>query len=283
MSSQPSNESGAAFLLLVLGLMLVMGAAAALMAAAVPLATHQSLVLAQQQYLQRARERLTNWYKTQAVLLDSTGSGSASPVPASGLLAAAGISERWNAQAFVSSEQCMAVSQGQLCYRNIWVAVPATSGPPPTLSNNRFQPGTAQYIEVSGQPIESLLYRQSLNQLDRIVTRIDAGYSAHEASGGVHNINLDWFTPHSCGGAQNGAGPFNCSGGGFVPISAIFSSTRGSKSFAAGNSARNAWHLTITANNSGAPANDITSPYTMVLKSPLPWGGSLLATAVEPM
>lgn len=280
MSLQRNDESGAAFLLFVLGLMLVMISSVAFMQAEVPLATHQSLVQAQQQYLQRARQRLNTWYKTQAVVLDASGNGSASPVPASGLLAAAGISERWNAQAFVSTEQCLAASQGNICYRNIWVAVPATSGTPPTLANNVFQPGTAQYIEVSGQPIESLLYRQSLDQLDHIVTRIDAGYSGYEAAGGVHNINVDWFAPppSSGCGVPGGVGPFGCSGGGFAPVSAIFPS-----SFSAGNSAVNAWGMTVTANNSGSPASDTATPYTMALESPLPWGGDILATAVEPM
>ncbi len=280
MSSRPNDESGAAFLLFVLGLMLVMGSVVAYMAAEVPVATHQSLVLSQQHYLQRARQRLIAWYKTQAVVLDAAGNGSTSPVPASGLLAAAGISERWNAQAFVSTEQCMAASQGSICYRNIWVAVPATSGTPPTLVNNIFQPGAAQYVEVSGQPIESLLYQHSLDQLDRIVTRIDAGYSAYEAAGGVHDINVDWFAPppDSGCGVPSGVGPFNCSGGGFAPVAAVFPG-----SFLAGNSARNAWGMTITANNSGSPASDTATPYTMALESPLPWGGSLLATAVEPL
>ena len=280
MSSRPNNESGAAFLLFVLGLMLVMGSTVVLMASEVPIATHQSLVLAQQQYLHRARERLITWYKTQAALLDSAGSGSVSPVSASGLFAAAGINERWNAQAFISTEQCQTATQGQLCYRNIWVAVPATSGAAPTLTNNVFQPGSSQYIEVSGQPIESLLYRQSLDQLDRLVTRIDAGYAAYESSGGVHNINLDWFAPapNSGCGVPNGVGPFNCSGGGFESISNVIPS-----SFTAGNRATNAWGLPVTANNSGSPANDVANPYTMVLESALPWGGSLLATAVEPM
>lgn len=280
MSSRPSNESGAAFLLFVLGLMLVMGATVALMAAAIPITTHQSLIVAQQQYLQRARVQLIHWYETQAVALDGAGNGSASPIPASGLLAAAGIRERWNAQAFVSTEQCMTVSQGKLCYRNIWVAVPAASGTPPVLVNNMLQPGAAQYIEVSGQPIESHLYRRSLDQLDHLVTRIDAGYAGFEAAGGIHNINVDWFAPPASTGCgvPNGIGPFNCSGGGFAPVSAVFPS-----SFMAGNSASNAWGLTITANNSGTPANAAASPYTMTLASPLPWGGNILATAVEPM
>ncbi len=280
MSLRRSDESGAAFLLFVLGLMLVMVATMAFMEAEVPVTTHQSLILAQQQYLQRARQRLIHWYETQAVALDSAGSGSASPVPSSGLLAAAGVSERWNAQAFVSTEQCLAASQGSICYRNIWVAVPATSGAAPALVNNVLQPGAAQYTEVSGLPIESLLYRRSLDQLDRIVTRIDAGYSGYEAAGGVHNINVDWFAPPSGSGCgvPNGVGPFNCSGGGFAPVSAVFPG-----SFMAGNSATNAWGLTITANNSGAPASDAASPYTMALASPLPWGGDILATAVEPM
>lgn len=276
MSSRPNNESGAAFLLFVLGLMLVVGSTVMLMASQVLVATHQSLVLAQQQYLQRAGQRLITWYKTQAVLLDSAGGGSSSPVPASGLFAAAGISERWNAQAFISTEQCQSMSQGELCYRNIWMAIPATSGAAPALVNNVFQPASSQYIEVSGQPIESMLYRQSIDQLDRIVTRIDAGYSGYEAAGGVHNINVNWFAPQGC--VPSGAGPFNCSGGGFAPVSAIIPG-----SFVAGNSASNAWGLTITANNSGSPASYIATPYTMVLESPLPWGGSLLATAVEPM
>ncbi|EGQ63793.1 hypothetical protein GGI1_21639, partial [Acidithiobacillus sp. GGI-221] len=45
------------FLLFVLGLMLVMVATMAFMEAEVPVTTHQSLILAQQQYLQRARQR----------------------------------------------------------------------------------------------------------------------------------------------------------------------------------------------------------------------------------
>ena len=276
--NKPNQESGIATILLVLAIMALLSTVIALAVAHQDLDSHASLQHDQLVYLQRAQKSLRHWYVSNAGAFDAGGAGSTSPWNASQILAMSGAQVRWNAKLFVSGEQCLAAAQGNICYHTLWFAVPDVAGPAPSLNGNNFNPGNAQYVSVSGERIESALYNRSMGQLNDMAATLQAAYNSYSQSSAIHNSNIDWFAPSGC--TPSGSGPFQCSNGGYIDLSQFLSGSGIASRF----NGANAWGLPVLANNSSNPANDVASPFTMILQSPLPWmGETLQATIVQPL
>lgn len=278
-SARTADESGIAAILLVVVIMLLVTALFSAFIARIELHTHQALEQAQRNYLANAQTALRNWYAEHASELDAGGSGSTLPFPGQEILAKAGVAENWNAELFVSNEQCIPTAQAELCYHTLWLAVPAVAGAAPSFQGGQFNPGAGQYVSVSGQSIETALYNRAENQLTDVTSMLEEGFAASESAGGVHDANLDWFAPPGCG--TDGDGPFAaCSNNGyngFIPWSSYLSGS----GFSSPGSNQNAWGLPVQVNNSVSPANDTSPPYAVEIESPLPWGGDISALVTE--
>ena len=274
-SARAADESGIAAILLVIVIMLLVTALFSAFIARIELHTHQALEQAQRNYLANAQTALRNWYMEHASELDAGGSGSTLPFPAQEILDKAGVAENWNAELFVSNEQCIPTAQAELCYHTLWLAVPAVAGAAPSFQGGQFNPGAGQYVSVSGQSIETALYNRAENQLTDVTSMLEEGFAASESAGGVHDANLDWFAPPGCG--TDGDGPFACSNNGFISWSSYLSGS----GFGSPGSNQNAWGLPVQVNNSVSPANDTSPPYAVEIESPLPWGGDISALVTE--
>lgn len=270
------EEAGIAAILYVIVVMLFVSAVMSLIVARMDDLSHQKLLQTQALYLQHAQQQLQSWYQQNAAFMDN--GNSAPPFSASAILESAGIQSQWNAQLFVSDESCSTTDTAtKLCYRMLWLAVPAVSGAEPTYTNGVFQPGASQYVEISGEAIETALYNQALQQLHHFGTLLESGFAASESSGALHNVNVDWFAPNNCEGGI-GDGPFACSQGGFISWTDY---TQGSG--IAGTDGNNPWGIAVEVNNSGGDASDSATPYTVELQSPLPWGGALTTLISQPL
>ena len=274
-SARIADESGIAAILLVIVIMLLVTALFSAFIARIELHTHQALEQAQRNYLANAQTALRNWYTEHASEMDAGGSGSTLPFQAQEILAKAGVAENWNAELFVSNEQCIPTAQAQLCYHTLWLAVPAVAGPAPSLQGGQFNPGAAQYVSVSGRSIETAQYTRAENQLADMSSMLETGFAGAEGAGGVHDTNLDWFAPPGCG--ANGDGPFACSNSVFIPWSSYLSGS----GFGSPGYNQNAWGLPVQVNNPGGQANDTSPPYAVEIESPLPWGGDISALVTE--
>lgn len=285
MSLQPHSkssihkESGIAAILLVLVLMFFISAIFAGIIARMSLVSHQAVQQAKTRYLHNAQTQLSHWYSENAAALDAGGDNSSSPYSASEIMAQAGIQQQWNAQLFVSHEQCITANTSQgnkLCYRTLWFAIPSTAGHPPILQmGSVFMPFNATYVSVSGLTIETALYNQALTQISEMGDLLESMFAASTASGGVHDANLDWYAPQgqNCG---NGSGPWATCG--TYPWSAYIQN-----SGIAGSNGKNPWDLQVMVNDSTQPASNTAPPYTVELQSPLPWGGNISELITQPM
>lgn len=271
------REAGLSAILLVLVLMFFVGAVYASVIARMNLDSHQAFSQDKATYIQRAQAQLQHWYAENATIFDANGNGSASPFSASEILAQAGIQTRWNAQLFISTEQCIAAAQGNnICYHTLWLAVPSLSGAAPTLQNNQFQANGAVYVAVSGQAVETQHFNHAVTQITTLSTLLESGAASANASGGVHDANLDWFAPSGCG---NGDGPWPSGACGTMSWLAY---AQNSGLTAAGNG-DNPWGLSLAVTDSGGNANNTSAPYTIELQSPLPWGGAITQIVTEPL
>ncbi len=266
------SESGIAAILYVIVIMLFFSAVIISISARLDDVSHQRILQSQQTWLQQSRQQLESWYEQNASWVDAAGN-----LNGSSILSDAGIQPQWNAQLLTSGQICQTFSQGSLCYHTFWLAIPSMSSPPPTVSGSTFTANSAQYVSVSGESIESRLYHHALRQMQSMGTLLQSGFAASSSSGALHNDSLDWFAPSGC---QNGYGdgPFACSNGGFIDWNAYIQGTG-----LAGLSGNNPWGAAIQVNNSGGEASDTSTPFSVELQSPLPWGGYITSLVAQPL
>lgn len=255
-------ESGIAAIMLVLLIMAAVAGLIAMVFAHTALQSHQALLRNQQSYLDRGQSLLGNWYKANAAYV-FTSAGQATLQNSGALLQAAGIPEEWNATATESAETCTSQPGGgnPICYYNLTLSIP----------------GGNLSASISGETIEAKKFGQAVSQLDRMAAALQAGFSAFTASGGLHNTSLNWFAPPNCG--SNGSGPFACSNGGFMSLDGWLANS----GFGPESDGNNPWGVPVLAENDGGNANDQVSPYSIILESPLPWGGAIQQTVTQPL
>jgi hypothetical protein len=238
---------------------------------------------AQREFLARAQRRITRYYSANAAAMDANLNA---PWTGAQLLANAGVPSRWLVEAFVGARQSLPIDGGMatLDYRDVWLALPgnATGGPATTATldrtTNTFNPGTSPaWTEIHGETIEAALTVRAQKQLNRWGSRLTAMYAADTASDPGRNIGVDYWQPEGCG--PYGGGIITCTNGQFLSASNMGLSTAlGAQRI----SANNPWGLSLQISNT-VDANDTAPPYTLAIKSPLPWGGAIYATVTEPL
>ena len=238
---------------------------------------------AQRAFLTRAQQRVTAYYMEQAANMDANMNA---PWTGAQILAQAGVPLRWQVQAFVGTRQSTQIDGGTvtLDYRDIWLAMPGSdagnAATPPALNTatNTFAPGTSPaWTEIHGENIEDTLAVRAQQQMDRLSSRMTAMYAADTASDPGHNVGVDYWQPAGCG--PYGGGIITCTNGQFLPASTVGLSTAlGAQRV----SSNNPWGLALMVSNT-VDANDTAPPYTLIIESPLPWGGSMDATVTGPL
>ncbi len=237
---------------------------------------------AQRLFLARAQRRITRYYSSHAAAMDANLNA---PWTGAQLLVRAGVPTRWQVQAWVGTRQSTSIDSGTVMdYRDIWLALPgnAASGPAtlPTLNTttNTFNPGTSPaWTEIHGENIEAALAVRAQQQLNRLNSRLTAMYAADTASDPGRNIGVDYWQPSGCG--PYGGGIIACTNEQFLPASTVgLSVALGAQRVGT----NNPWGLPLMISNT-VDANDTAPPYTMVIESPLPWGGSINATVTGPL
>jgi len=234
-------------------------------------------------YLERAKNRITRFYAAHAAAMDTNA---AAPWSDAQILISADVPLRWQVQVFIGGRQSVTVGGGSttMDYRDIWLALPGTAqggqAQPASLDTgtNTFLPGTSPaWTEVSGEAIENGLYVRAQRQLTRLGARLTAMYAADLATDGNHNIGVDDWQPTGCG--PYGGGVIACTNGQFVPVSTLNVTTAlGAQRI----DTDNPWGEPLLASNT-VDANTTAPPYTIILQSPLPWGGNLTNTIAEPI
>lgn len=233
-------------------------------------------------YLARAKARMTRFYAAHAAAVDANA---AAPWSGAQLLALANVPPRWQVTAFIGGRQSITVGGATtIDYRDIWLALPGVAhGGPAQLASldtgtNTFLPGTSPaWTEVSGEAIEDALYVRAQRQLTRLGARLTAMYAADLATDGNHNIGVDDWQPVGCG--PYGGGVIACTNGQFVSASTLhFAAALGAQRI----NTDNPWGEPLMASNT-VDANTTAPPYTIVLQSPLPWGGNLTSAITEPI
>lgn len=266
------SQSGVAAILYVIVIMLLFAAVIVSISARLNDVSHQRILQTQQEWLHHSRQQLQSWYEQNAAWVDAS-----TALNGTAIMSDAGIEPQWNAELLASSQTCQTFAQGSLCYHTFWLALPSMAGPAPTVSGSTFTPNSAQYVSVSGEAIESQLYHRALRQVQNMGTLLESGFAAAASSGALHNDDLDWFAPAGCTNGS-GDGPFACSNGGFLDWDDYLQGTGLS-----GLSGNNPWGFPVQVNNSGGEASDTSTPFSVELRSPLPWGGYITSLVAQPL
>ncbi|WP_031572069.1 MULTISPECIES: hypothetical protein [Acidithiobacillus] len=275
MKPNRNDESGIAALLLAVVLMLVILAMVATAAAYTSSIQLPRIRYEQRQYIQSAANRIGDYYRVNAWALSQ---GTSFPLSNDQLLTNAGINKKFNIQLCVSQQQFLGAYK--IPYYNIWVWVPhAGGGKPAVCGTNSFTPNSVtDYDEYSGAIAQQSLFLATEKTMRDLGANLVTAFEAAQQSGGVHNVDVDYFKPYGCDG-DNGAGPLGCAESWTNASEMSLGDWVGSSSLYH----RNAWGQELQLDNTTPVANDQEPPYTIYIRSELPGGAYLEEEFAEPI
>ncbi|PKY09765.1 hypothetical protein B1757_13270 [Acidithiobacillus marinus] len=275
MDKNQKNESGVAALLLAVVIMLVLLAMVATAAAFTSSIQLPRIQYEQKQYVQSVVKRIGAYYQSNAWALSQ---GKTFPLTASELLTDVGVNQKYGLQLCIGDQQQL--GQYRLPYYNIWAWVPHPGGgKAPVCGSNTFTPNSVQNFALySGAVAQQNLLLASAKSMRDLGAALVTGFEAAQQSGGVHNIDVDYFKPYGCDG-DNGAGPLACAESWTDASQMSLDSWIGSS----GLYRRNAWGQELQIENTAPVANDQEPPYTIFVRSLLPGGAYLEQEFSEPI
>ena len=246
------------------------------------LAKQESLRLEsnQQAYLLDVQEKLETLYQNNATSIDADASWTTFS-NASDLLRLAGVQSRWDVQIAIS----VPLVKNSVRYRVIGVWLPNSE----LAQAPVFDPNTGNFTEcpsgapcastphlsVSGYAVQAALYEKTEKLLEELAVQAQAYFKARTLIDADHNVSYNYFrSPYS--NCTSVATEMPCVND-YTPLSATRVPSVLSLS---PQQLTNAWGLPVEVSNL-KDAESGTPPYTLVFRTPHPWGGYLTKKAVQ--
>ncbi len=229
-------------------------------------------------YIADASERLARWYE-----LNSGATGAlAGQIDVPAALAQAGVTPRYGLQAASSNRQ----ADGMVAWHvmALWLPEPdSVQGVALDPLTGGFTQGTyivsglpARVVHaiVDGHASQLRLYSESSRRIREVGSRLENRFSAMRATHPLMPMFTNWYRAQDCGAVQGGELPcydaYQDIAGTEVPAAAGTSPVSDS----------NAWGGAVQVSN--LADSSTIPPYSMSIRTALPWGGWLQVIAQEP-
>lgn len=229
-------------------------------------------------YIADASERLARWYE-----LNSGATGAlAGQIDVLAALAQAGVTPRYGLQAASSNRQ----TDGMVAWHvmALWLPEPdSVQGVALDPLTGGFTQGTyivsglpARVVHaiVDGHASQLRLYSESSRRIREVGSRLENRFSAMRATHPLMPMFTNWYRAQDCGAVQGGELPcydaYQDIAGTAVPAAAGTSPASDS----------NAWGGAVQVSN--LADSSTIPPYSMSIRTALPWGGWLQVIAQEP-
>ncbi len=225
-------------------------------------------------YLDKVARRLENYYRRNAAAIDSA---TAYPVVPESLCAQLGVEVKPTLRLAVSDR----LTGSQVLFHRFVVWLKRAEPDPSTfaVSTGTFTPGPGvAYRVVDGEAIEGALLEKTLERMKGFAAQLEGRFRAKFESDPLRSLSVNYF---------RALGP--ACGVGLDDIPCIDSYTDATTAADFGTllsidptTLTSAWgrHFTISNLQDSSTASP---PYTMAIRAALPWGGSLLVNAVQPL
>lgn len=273
LTARRSRNGGSAVLVIVLGLFI------ALFFLVAPLATMRwaekfNTQRNESAYLDDVAAKLAAWYARNAATIDSAPTYN---VVAATLWANLGIDPLPTLRVTVSDR----LTGPTVRYRRfaIWLRRSATDSSAIDSATGVFTPGAnVLYREISGEPIQAALLDDTLTRMKVFAGQLEKRFRAKFESDPFRSLSVNHFRPAS-GSCTAGLDDLPCidahtdvqTAANFTTLLALDSSRLVS-----------AWGQRFTVSNL-ADSQTAAPPFSMAIRSSLPWGGSVLVNAVQPL
>ncbi len=227
-------------------------------------------------YLRDAADRLARWYNVGA-----TGA-QAGPIDVALALSQAGVTPRYGIQ-FASSNR---LADGMVSWHVLALWLPE----PDSVQGTALDPVTGVFTQgtysVDGQParvIHAVIdghgsqlrrYSETSRRLREVVARLENRFTAMRATHPLVPASTNWYRAADCGAPQGGELPCYDA---YVDITATDVSVSAGTSPSA---EVNAWGGAVQVSN--LADSSTIPPFSMSIRTALPWGGQLQVTAQEP-
>ena len=235
---------------------------------------HSEISKAESAYVDEIAQRLAIHYRRNAAAIDAAPAFGIAPAT---LWAELGIDPKPSLRLAISNR----LSGTNVQFRRfaVWLkrAEPDASSMNPT--TGVFSPGPGVvYRVVDGEPIQAALYDETLTRMKGLAVALEKRFRAKFESDPFKSLSVNHFRP--AGGT--------CSVGlDDIPCIDVHTDVLVAANFAtllSLDSSRlvTAWGQRFTVSNL-ADAQSASPPFTMAIRGSLPWGGSVLVNAVQPL
>lgn len=225
------------------------------------------LAQAQQQYLDEVRVSILGWYARELAQLDR----SAVPPDPATVLRGSGVAVRWGLRVAVSER----LARESIAYRVVAAWLPG-EGDASMLepATGRFTPSAgARWIVVSGFDLQAAALAETRARLDRLARQLEAAYRVRLLSDPSRDATVNRFRAVRC--SEPSPGELPCIDEYVaIDVSGLVRAAGLDPLLGA-----NAWGAPIEVSN-GIDAS-LVIPFSMVLRTAMPWGGALSMFAVS--
>ena len=225
-------------------------------------------------YLDNVARRLEDYYRRNAAAIDSA---TAYPVVLESLCAELGVEVKPTLRLAVSYR----LTGSQVLFHRFVVWLKRAEPDPSTFaaSTGMFTPGPSViYRIVDGEAIEGALLEKTLDRMKGLAAQLERRFRAKFEADPLRSLGVNHF---------RAVGPSCSVGLDDIPCIDSYGDATSVADFATLLSIdpatlTNAWGQRFTVSNL-QDSSTASPPYTMAIRAALPWGGSLLVNAVQPL
>lgn len=225
-------------------------------------------------YLDTVTRRLEQHYRLNAAAIDS---GPAYSITAAQLLAQLGIEPRLTLRLAISDR----LNGSEVRFRRfaVWMKRTEPDSTVFDVATGSFTPGQGvAYRIVDGEAIQGALLEETLTRMKRFAQQLERRFRAKFEGDPLRSLNVNHFRP---------LGPACSTDTDDIPCIDSHTSAALAADFTTllsvdAGTLVSAWGEPLTVSNR-EDSRWTTPPYSMAVRSALPWGGSVLVNAIQPL
>ena len=271
---RPSRERGSAAILLVLWAFVAVFYflfSPQLVASA---RAFDALAATEEEYLDDIARRLETWYRQNAALIDANPTYAIAPAA---LWAQIGIVPKPTLQVAVSDR----IAGAQVSFRRlaVWLRRAEPDSSVFVAATGDFNPGPAvAHRMIDGEAIEGALLEETLDAMKTFAAQLERRFRTKFEADPVRTLTVNHF---------RALGPVCSASLDDIPCIDVHTDANAAANFGMlmsidPQTLTSAWGGRFTVSNL-QDSQTTSPPYTMAIRAPLPWGGSLLVNAIQPL